>query len=327
MTEFAWPPYSLVEDELDAPARRAAEKLERLYHVGQENTWDGRALLADLIAQHGPPRFRDPATEASALKLLAVLLWGELAAWSISADLAERLDDVDAKMAATAQAHDEARHFTVLRDYVQAVTATTGARLPRLGRLSRGLLHDLITTESLVHKLIGMQLLVEVQALAIFRALADTNVEPVLSGLLPYIERDEARHVGLGVMYLPRLLPRLGRVDRARAVAFQLRCVGALISGGLTLREDFARLGIDEREMATRSMRFQDQILRDMRSEGPPGLANRRAATAGLLNPSAGFGPRIIGFFHPDGGIAAAPPWHQLAFRVCQEGARLADRL
>jgi hypothetical protein len=327
MTDAAWPPYSLVEDELDAPARRAADKLERLYHVGQENAWDGRAILAALVAQHGPPRFRDPATEASALKLLAVLLWGELAAWSISADLAERLDDVDAKMAATSQAHDEARHFTVLRDYVHAITATTGARLPRLGRIARGLLHDLITTDSLVHKLIGMQLLVEVQALSIFRALAEADVEPVLTGLLPYIERDEARHVGLGVMYLPRLLPRLSRVERARAIAFQLRCVGALISGGLTMRDDFRRLGIDERKMATGAMRFQDQILRDMRSEGAPGLANRRAATAALLNPSRGFGPRVIGFFHPDGGMAAAPPWHQLAFRVCQETARLADRL
>jgi hypothetical protein len=172
-----------------------------------------------------------------------------------------------------------------------------------------------------------MQLLVETQALSIFRGLADAGIEPVLTGLLPYIERDEARHVGLGVMYLPRLLPKLTGVERARAIAFQIRCVAALISGGLTMRDDFARLGIDERKMATHALRFQDQILRDMRSEGAPGLANRRAATAGLLNPSKGFGPRVIDFFHPDGGMSAAPAWHQLAFRVAQRTAFAVDRI
>ena len=51
-------------------------------------------------------------------KIASVLLWGELAAWSISADLALKLTDTDAKMAASSQVFDEARHFYVLRDYL-----------------------------------------------------------------------------------------------------------------------------------------------------------------------------------------------------------------
>ena len=33
---------------------------------------------------------------------------------------------------------------------------------------------------------------------------------------MPYFERDEARHVGLGVLYLPRLLAKLGPLEAAR---------------------------------------------------------------------------------------------------------------
>src|SRR5262245_61362866 len=146
----AWPPYALVEDDIAATAERKLAKLERLYHVGQDNIWDGRQVLTDLIAKHGPPRL-DPARKQSALKLLSILLWGELAAWAISADLAERIDDVEAKLAATSQAHDEARHFYVFRDYLRAL----GHPVPHLGGLGRRLLIGILETDSLVHKVAG----------------------------------------------------------------------------------------------------------------------------------------------------------------------------
>src|SRR3954465_3954656 len=153
----AWPPYEVVEDNLAAHAR---SQLSKLYHVGQEHAWDGRQVLADLIHKHGPPRF-PPEKRAAAMEVLSVLLWGEFAAWVISADLAQRLEDVDAKMAATSQAHDEARHFYVLRDYVLA----EGGRVPRLKGLSRRLLLRVLRTSSVAEKLVGMQLLVESNAL------------------------------------------------------------------------------------------------------------------------------------------------------------------
>src|SRR5206468_126879 len=135
-------------------AQSRLDKLERLYHVGQNNIWDGREVLDALIKKHGPPKLPADKKE-SALKVLSILLWGELAAWAISADLAERIDDVEAKMAATSQVHDEARHFYVLRDYLRAL----GEPVPRLGGLGRRLLVKILETDSLVHKLIGMELL------------------------------------------------------------------------------------------------------------------------------------------------------------------------
>ena len=313
----AWPPYQLVEENLAEQAERKLSRLERLYHVGQDNIWDGRQVLADLIAKHGKPTL-DPARKDSTLRVLSILLWGELAAWAISADLAERIDDVEAKMAATSQAHDEARHFYVLRDYLRAV----GEPVPRLGGIGRRLLIGILETDSLVHKLVGMQLLVESNALGLFRGLVDANVEPVLAELLPYYEKDEARHVGLGVLYLPKLLRRLDARETLGVALFQLRCVGMLMSGGMTMREDFRALGMNQRELARYTMRLQDEIVGEMLSAS----GGRRDAVRGLLNPQRGFGPKVIEFIHPPKGVDAVPGWHRAVLRAWQAGARLADR-
>jgi hypothetical protein len=325
----AWPPYELVESSIESEAQARLERLERLYHKGQDLAWDGRKVLSDLVARHGKPRLPAHAKEA-ALKVLSILLWGELAAWAISADLAERIDDIEAKMAATSQAHDEARHFYVLRDYLREV----GEPVPRLGGVGRQLLIGILESESLVHKLIGMQLLVESNALAIFKGLAAAEIEPVLTELLPYYERDEARHVGLGVMYLPRLLERLTPVERAGVTAFQLRCVGMLITAGMPIRQHLEALGIEPRKLAARTVELQDEIFRQMRDtarhehtapERPPARGAFRVL-GGLLNPSKGFGPAVLDFVHPPAGVAKASPLHRAVLEAWLRGAELADR-
>jgi hypothetical protein len=312
----SWPPYDLVEENIADAAAHKLAKLERLYHIGQDNVWDGRQVLADLIAKHGKPKL-DPTMREPALKLLSILLWGELAAWAISADLAERIDDVEAKMAATSQAHDEARHFYVLRDYLRAM----GEPVPRLGGIGRRLLVGILQTDSLVHKLVGMQLLVESNALGIFRGLVEANLEPVLVELLPYYEKDEARHVGLGVMYLPRLLQKLDGWDMMKVAAFQLRCVGMLASGGMTLRDDFKALGMNQREMAKHTMRLQDDAVHEMIdiNEG------RSDAVKGILNPAKGIGPVVLNFIHPEHADQVGPV-HRAVLRAWRRGAELADR-
>jgi hypothetical protein len=319
-----WPPYELVEDSLAERTQAKLDRLERLYHVGQNQIWDGRQVLADLIAKHGPPRL-PPDKKESALRILSVLLWGELAAWAISADLAERIEDVEAKMAATSQAHDEARHFYVLRDYLRAL----GEPVPRLGGLGRQLLVSILETPSLVHKLIGMQLLTESNALAIFHSLVDVRIEPVLADLLPYYEKDEARHVGLGVLYLPRLLSRLSPLEVAGTIAFQLRSLLTLMTAGMTMHEHFRNLGIEPRKLAQYTVKLQHDVTRDILADADAAgaSADRRGdAVRGLLNPALGFGPQVLDFLHPPNGRAAAPAWHRRALDVWTRGAFWADR-
>ncbi len=317
-----WPPYEMRDSELVDRAQSKLDKLERLYHVGQNNIWDGREVLQGLIAKHGPPRLPADKKE-SALKVLSILLWGELAAWAISADLAERIDDVEAKMAATSQAHDEARHFYVLRDYLRAL----GEPVPRLGGIGRHLLVTILETDSLVHKLVGMQLLVESNALAIFRGLVNARIDPVLAELLPYYEKDEARHVGLGVMYLPRLLSRMSPVETAGVVAFQVRSIAMLMSAGINMHDHFRNLGIDPRKMAEYTINLQNEVTRDMLAEAPTGSGRRRRdAVRGLLNPARGYGPLILDFIHPQGGLKAAPTWQRTAIAAWKRAAAAADR-
>jgi rubrerythrin len=312
----------MIESTLIDRAQSRLDKLERLYHVGQNNIWDGREVLDSLIAKHGPPRL-PPDKKESALKVLSILLWGELAAWAISADLAERIDDVEAKLAATSQAHDEARHFYVLRDYLRAL----GEPVPHLGGISRRLLLSILDTPSLVHKLIGMQLLTESNALAIFRGLVESRIEPVLADLLPYYEKDEARHVGLGVMYLPRLLSRLSAVETAGVVGFQLRSIAMLMSAGINMHEHFRNLGIDPRRMAEYTIKLQNDVTDEMLADAPTGAGqHRRDAVRGLLNPAQGYGPKILDFIHPRGGIAARPAWHRTALAAWKRAAAAADR-
>ena len=210
-------------------------------------------------------------------------------------------------MAATSQVFDEARHFYVLRDYCQAA----GIPLPRLGGISKKLLTDMLDTRDLTKKLLGMQLLVENIALVIFKQLGAAKVEPVLTELLPYYEKDEARHVGLGVLYLPRMMQGMGRLARSRLWLFQLKVNLLSLAGGLSLREDCRILNIDQKEMSLLSFRLQRDVMerlaeadakRDGQAAGPP---------EGMFRMSKRDQGRFLGFIHPDRPFAELTAAHR----------------
>jgi hypothetical protein len=308
----SWPPYQLLEGAT-ARAEAQLERVERLYHVGQTHAWDGRAVLTRLIEEHGRPRLPDDKREAT-LKILSLLLWGELAAWSIAADLAEHLEDLEARMAATSQAHDEARHFYVLRDYLHAV----GEPVPRLGGLTRRLFQLIFDTPAAAHKLVAMQLLAESNALGLFRGLCDAEVEPVLSCLLPYYEKDEARHVGLGVLYLPRLISRMSQLELARLWAFQLRITALTAGAAMTLEPSARAVGMDARRVAVYTARLQGQLIADMHVRG-------RVARLVLFDPTLDPGPAWIDFLYPPD-PARMSRLHRRAHAAFCSGAALLDR-
>ena len=79
-----------------------------------------KKVLQELILKHGKPDLTKEQLN-SINNIFSVILWGELAAWNISSSLAFELTSVEAKMAATSQAHDEARHFYVMRDYLNII--------------------------------------------------------------------------------------------------------------------------------------------------------------------------------------------------------------
>jgi len=248
-------------------ARRADEerrmgKLRHIYHRGQDLAWDGRAVLAELIEKHGG--IHVPEDKARPLsKVFEIILWGELAAWKISAELADELEPLEAKMAATAQAHDEARHFYVMYDYLRALGYTPS----RIDPFSQRVLDVILGARRLPHKLLGMQLMLETIALTIFAEVRDSRVEPVLADLLRYYEKDEARHVGLGTQFLPTLLRRQSKLEAAETMAFQLRIVFWATASLKAMEKDLAAIGISAPHLIERGKDIQMKAFDEMWSQ------------------------------------------------------------
>lgn len=248
-------PFGMFDIERTADEARRAEKLKNIYHRGQDLAWDGRKVLSALLEKHGGIQV-EPAIRDALGRVLTVLLWGELAAWRISAQLADRIETLEPKMAATSQAHDEARHFYVLYDYMKALGVVPG---PIHGP-GRSLLEGVVSEDDLTHKLVGMQLMIETIALTIFQALRESRIEPVLADLLVNFEKDEARHVGLGVQYVPERLRGIGVKGFVRLTAFQLRIVYWTLAQLKTFELDLRLLSIDPRDVVRLGRGKQQQV-------------------------------------------------------------------
>ena len=228
-----------------ASTSRASEILENIYHKGQDKIWDGRVVLEALIVQHGGVASLDDKTSKSLERILSMILRGEKAAWKISLQLANEISSIEAKLAATSQAHDESRHFYVLRDYL----LQRGSINNDLPRSVTAALEMVENTGSLGKKLLGMQLMVEPIALTIFQEIRRLDIDPVLSDLLPYFERDEARHIALGVQYLPTVIKSMNPIQISSLIAWQFRLFMLELSGLKEMRSDLETVGLDPKKV------------------------------------------------------------------------------
>ncbi len=234
--------YDMFDLTRSADEARRLVKCENIYHRSQVLAWDGKDILGELLARHQGVRVPDDKRGALE-RVFTIILWGELAAWKISAQLADQLVPLEAKLAATSQAFDEARHFYVMHDYLAALGFSPG----KLARAPQALLDLVLETDDLACKLMGMQLMIETIALALFQAVREQAVEPVLTELLRYYERDEARHVGLGMQYLPSLMATMSRRQVAKLVLFQARILYWGLAELRLMQDDFRTLGIEPR--------------------------------------------------------------------------------
>ncbi len=244
--------YDMFDIHRSAEEAKRFVKCERIYHLGQELAWDGKEILPMLIKQHGGIRISGEHKEALK-RIFAIILWGELGAWKISAQLADRLVPLEAKMAATSQAMDEARHFYVMYDYLRELDYVP----TRMDPAPQALLDLVLDTNNLAYKIVGMQLMIETIALAVFQAVRETGVEPVLCDLLKYYERDEARHVGLGMQYLPDLIKDMSTLDVLGLSLFQVRLMAYGLWENKLLEKDLETLQISPRMLIDRTRRKQ----------------------------------------------------------------------
>lgn len=267
--------------------------MESIYHVGQDRIWDGREVLRELLDKHGKPKLAYRERRALS-RIFSIIMWGELAAWKISAQLADDLVPLEAKLAASSQVHDEARHFYVMHDYLDAL----GHKPPPLDFWARRVVEMTLATDDVVKKLLGMQLTIETIALTIFQHVRELKIEPVLSELLVYYERDEARHVGLGIQLVPQLVAKQSIPERVSLALFQLELLASTLFSLKAMEEDLRAIGVDPREVLGIGFKKQAEIHVAMKQEFPqwpddPPVKRLFEGLCEVLFPSEGYDAKL----------------------------------
>ncbi len=129
---------------------------------------------------------------------LSQFLHGEQGALLCTAKIVETVPWYDAKLYASTQVVDEARHVEVFARYLDE---KMGGGFQVNAHL-RMLLDDIINDSRWDMTYLGMQVMVEGLALAAFGFMHQMTEEPLLKKLLRYVMSDEARHVAFGVLSL-----------------------------------------------------------------------------------------------------------------------------
>jgi hypothetical protein len=136
---------------------------------------------------------------------LSQFLHGEQGALVCTAQIVETVPWIDAKYYAATQVMDEARHVEVFARYLDEKLSGHYPINPHL----RALLDDIIGDSRWDITYLGMQVMVEGLALAVFGAMHQMTGEPLLKQLLRYVMGDEARHVAFGVLGLQEYYTQL----------------------------------------------------------------------------------------------------------------------
>ncbi|MEY4174311.1 MAG: hypothetical protein RI900_1476 [Actinomycetota bacterium] len=129
---------------------------------------------------------------------LSQFMHGEQGALICTAKIVETVPWYDAKLYASTQVVDEARHVEVFARYLEE---KLGGEY-QINVHLRMLLDDIINDSRWDMTYLGMQVMVEGLALAAFGFQHQMTTEPLLKQLLRYVMSDEARHVAFGVLSL-----------------------------------------------------------------------------------------------------------------------------
>ena len=150
-----------------------------------------------VVAKWGPKEWLEFGIDQRRWTL-SQFLHGEQGALLCTAKIVETVPWYDAKLYASTQTMDEARHVEVFHRYIDEKLGG-GFQVNAHLRL---LLDDIIQDSRWDMTYLGMQVMVEGLALAAFGFMHQMTEEPLLKQLLRYVMSDEARHVAFGVLSL-----------------------------------------------------------------------------------------------------------------------------
>ncbi len=177
--------------------------------------------------------------------LASNLLHGEQGAMSLSASLCDIFLDPGAQEYAANQVREEARHVHAFTRYMQA--RFDGAVFP-VGDTIGALLGELVSTDVVYKKIVGMQMLVEGLAMGAFTTLHKVARDPVLSRLCQLIMTDEAFHHRFGKIWAHATVPTLDEAERAAVEDWALECFNRLLFNLVNAEQKrviYPRYGLD----------------------------------------------------------------------------------
>ena len=214
-------------------------KLHKSYELSKQHFWDDTKVLDELIRKYGKPKIPEEDREAI-LKIFSIIYYGEVVAMLTASQLVDMVPDLDAKKVLSAQVIEEAKHVTAYQKYLSML-----GEIPEIDPSTRAILDDVMMTSSPVLKVVGLHLLTETVAYYLFTAIRESYPEPVLRGILKYIARDEAKHVGFAKKYLPELANRISPPHQVFVLIKNIEWTLLLVSAFLRLAPYGERLGID----------------------------------------------------------------------------------
>jgi hypothetical protein len=176
--------------------------------------------------------------------MLSQFLHGEQGALICTAKIVETVPWYDAKLYASTQVMDEARHVEVFARYLQE---KLGGQY-QVNTHLRMLLDDIVNDSRWDMTYLGMQVMVEGLALAAFGFLHQITGEPLLKQLLRYVMSDEARHVAFGVLSLKEVYDGMSDTEIMDRQEFTYEAA-IRMRDRFMQQEVWERMGIDMRQI------------------------------------------------------------------------------
>jgi len=218
------------------------------------------------------PSIKRKLTEEQQIKLanesfgwfLSQILHGEQGAMSLSASLCHILKDPGAQEYAANQTREEARHVLAFSKYIKK----RWGRVYKVGDTLGRVLDDVVSSDVVWKKIIGMQILIEGLAMGGFSmAHADTK-DPLLKKLLQLVMSDEAFHHKFGKIWADRTVPQLNSSEHIKVEDWSEKIFLELIFNLANPREKqdiYETVGLDWKWVLKESQKHFDlyQTIKD----------------------------------------------------------------
>jgi len=175
---------------------------------------------------------------------LSQFMHGEQGALICTAKIVETVPWYDAKLYASTQVVDEARHVEVFARYLHEKLGGSY----QINAHLRMLLDDIVNDSRWDMTYLGMQIMVEGLALAAFGNMQQMTNEPLLKKLLRYVMSDEARHVAFGVLSLQEVYAEMSDKEIKERQEFAYEA-SVRMRDRFMSQEVWSRMGVNPRDV------------------------------------------------------------------------------